>query len=241
MKTRKFCDAARTAFTGFTCKQDKKNPARYIVSEKGTECLVLELEGDRAFVVHLNKCPNSAGSATMKTLETLSRKLGVSHIGLQDGSSLQLPCGKKVLQIYISMLSILADGQSWYNSIGFKSPAHESETAHNALIGRMNAREFVERTLRLHKKKCPYKKMDYWGSLDRPVREYFTDIKLNLKTVSPTQDSTVAECVKYRWLEYFLKAVKDISLSPSKSPVKVMYDNFNLSLALNKSRKTRVH
>jgi hypothetical protein len=234
-KKKGFCNTARAAFKGFTCKQDKKNPKRYMVSEKGTECLVLELEGDRAFVVHLNKCPSSAGSATMKTLEPMCRKLGVSHIDLQDGSSLQLPCGKKVLQIYLSMLTILADGQSWYNSIGFKSPAHESEMAHNARIGRMNAREFVERTLRLHKKKCPYKKTDYWGSLDRPVREYFTDIKLNLKTVSPTQDSTDTECVKYRWLEYFLKAVKEVSLSPSKSPVKVLYDNFNLSLAIEKA------
>ena len=240
MKTRKFCDAARTAFTGFTCKQDQQNPARYIVSEKGTECLVLELEGDRAFVATLKKCPSSAGSATMKTVETMCRKMGVTHIDLLDVSTLELQCGKKVLQIYISMLAILADGQSWYNSIGYKSPAHASETAHNALIGRMNAGEFVERTLRLHKKKCPYKKMDYWGSLDRPVREYFTKIKNNLKTVLLTKDSTEAECVKYRWLEYFLKAVKAVSLNKSKSPVKVMYAYF-LSLALVNPRKTRAH
>ena len=237
-RNQSFCDVVRTEFKGYTCKRDKRYPLRYVVSEKGTECLNLEMNDDHAFVLNLYKCPHSAGSATMKTLETTCRKLGLPAVKLQDGSALQIQCGKKLLQIPMDMLTILADGQSWYNSIGYKSPTHASEVAHNRVIGRMNAQEFVERTLRLRKKKCPYKKMDYWGSLDRTVNDYFTDIKANLKLVSPTKDSTAAECVKYRWLEYFLQAVKHIRFGNSKSPIKVMYDSLNLSLPLTtKTRK----
>ena len=225
---------------GIACNVNGNN---YKVTDGPDECLdiLIDEDANSLFVRSLHKCPHFSGSKIMGNIEKVARTLKFSKIDLQDGAHMTVQCGKKKpVTIMLNMLSILADGQSWYNSIGYESPNHEAELVHNARIGQMNVQDFLEKTLSLRKN--PYKRMDYWGSTDKTVQEYFSDIKRQLKEEAlPSNKSPRGLCIKYWWLSHVLEEVRQFMFTDSKEPYKVLYDNLNLSLDLkaNKTKATR--
>ena len=235
------CDNIKYTFqNGIACNVNGNN---YKVTDGPEECLdiLVNEEKNSFFVRSLHKCPHFSGSKIMEKIEQVARTLKFSKIDLQDGAHITVECGKmKPVTLMLNMLNILADGQSWYNSIGYKSPNHEAELAHNHQIGQMNVLDFLEKTLSLRKN--PYKRMDYWGSTDsKTVQEYFSDIKRQLKESLPSNKSPRTVCMKYRWLGHVLEEVRQFMFTDSKEPYKVLYDNLNLSLDLKgkKSNATR--
>ena len=239
-KKTKLCTKLERSFgKGFTCKNKKgfegsltyKKLNRYTLTNKRKTCLDLELNDDSLSVYHLNKCPDSSGSATMAKLEKVGKEMDLDHIDLQDGQSLIFECNKNKLTILTKYVNILADGESWYNKLGYKSKTHQAEVRNNKQIGQMNAGEFVREVMNF-RKKSPYKRMDYWGPLDVTVKEYFTGIKEALKKELPTKQFSKHECVKYRWLEYMMWNINSMLWSKSKSKSKIQYDGQNLSLPL---------
>ena len=238
-KKTKLCSKLSRAFgKGFTCKNQKgfewptnKKYNRYTLTNKRKTCLDLELNDDNLFVAHLNKCPDSSGSATMAKLEKVGKQMELDRIDLMDAQSLEFKCNKKRLDVMTKYVNILADGESWYNKLGYKSLTHDAEVRHNKRIGRMNAGKFV-RTLMNYRKKSPYKRMDYWGPLDVTVKEYFAGIKQALKTELPTKQTSPHACIKYRWLEYLTWNIHTMFFSRSTSRLKIQYDGVHLSLPL---------
>jgi len=227
---KKLCTKLRRAFgKGFTCKYIEKYKV-YSLLNKKKECLELELNDDVLTIGQLRKCQDSSGSATMEKIENVARQMGVKSIDLVDGQYLVLECGKKTPIILMKYINILADGESWYNKLGYKSKMYDAEVLHNKRIGQMNAGLFVEKTMN-YRKKCPYKRMDYWGPLDVTVKEYFTRIKEELKTDVPTKLSPLHECVKYKWLEYLLGNIMLMIRFKSKSKIKLFY-NIDETLSL---------
>ena len=226
------CSKLKSSFgKSFTCKNKKGNV--YSLTNKKKECLHLELNDDNSLRVQsLQKCPDTSGSATMIKLEKIGKEMGLDRIELADGQWLELECGKaKTFSILVKYINILADGESWYNKLGYKSKSHEAELKHNKSIGQMNAGVFVQKVINFHKK-SPYKRNDYWGSLDKTVKDYFSGIKEALKTELPTKQFSIKDCVKYKWLEYLTWRMHSMLFSKSKSKTKLRYDNLNLSLKL---------
>ena len=235
-KKTKLCTKLERAFKkGFTCKNKKgfrsENKNRYTLTNKRKTCLDLELNDDSLFVVSLNKCPDSSGSVTMAELEKVGKDMKLDRIDLEDGQSLDFECNQKRLKVLTKYVNILADGESWYNKLGYKSLTHDAEVRHNKRIGQMNAGDFVREVMNF-RKKSPFKRMDYWGPLNVTVKEYFTRIKEALKKELPTKQFSAHECVKYRWLHYLTWQINSIFWSKSKSKTKIKYDGSNLSLPL---------
>ena len=231
-KKTKLCTKLERAFKkDFTCKNKKGTV--YSVTNKKKECLLLELNDDHLDLAYLKKCPDSSGSATLEKLEKVGKEMGLARIDLHDHQHMKVDCGKKKdLFIFLTYLNILADGESWYNKMGYTSKTHQAEVRNNKRIGQMNAVEFVREVMNF-RKKSPYKRMDYWGPLDRTVKEYFTGIKEALKTEQPTHRFLPHECIKYKWLEHLLENVNRMSKSiKSKSKCKIHYDAEHLSLPL---------
>ena len=197
MKTKKniLCSKLKRTFgKRFVCKASKEN--LYTLSNKKKECLNLELSPDSLYVLQLKKCPDSSGSMIMKKLENVAKEMHLEHIDLADGQSLEFECGrKKGLSVLIKYINILADGESWYNKLGYKSNSHDAEVVHNKRIGQMNTADFVKSVMNFQKK-SPYKRNDYWGPLNKTVKEYFTGIKEQLKLELPTKKFSDNKCIK---------------------------------------------
>ena len=231
-KKTKLCTKLERAFKkGFTCKNRKETV--YSLTNKKKECLLLELNDDHLDLAYLKKCPDSSGSASMALLKKVGKQMGLDRIDLHDHQHIKMDCGKKKdLFFFLKYLNILADGESWYNKLGYKSLTHDAEVRHNKRIGQMNAGDFVREVMNF-RKKSPYKRMDYWGPLDVTVKEYFTAIKEALKTEHPTPRFLPHECIKYRWLEHLLENVnRMLKSNKSKSKCKILYDAEYLSLPL---------
>ena len=82
----------------------------------------------------IRKCSDSE-SLTREAIQkvedsAISNKDSIKSIHLEDDSTINV-CG---VPLPLHYLKILTTGQSWYNSIGYKSSEHDDDVAHNARI-----------------------------------------------------------------------------------------------------------
>lgn len=82
----------------------------------------------------IRKCSDSE-SLTREAIQkvedsAISNKDSIKSIHLEDDSTINV-CG---VPLPLHYLKILTTGQSWYNSIGYKSSEHDADVAHNARI-----------------------------------------------------------------------------------------------------------
>lgn len=121
------------------------------ITNGGKKCLVYELmyindrlmnamfgssekeDGTIIYISSISKCSDAAPLTrdVIKLVEqSASSDPHIKFIQLDDESSIHV-C---TVPIDLAYLKILTTGESWYNSIGFKSLTHDFELAHNAKI-----------------------------------------------------------------------------------------------------------
>lgn len=107
-----------------------------IPENNGSDNLYIELR-------QLDKCNNKT-SSNLEYLKNYAKYLknnlidNLKYILLEDASCI------KDNGVYLSLLSILTNGQSWYNQFGFRSDDYPSEIEHNDRIIKMNITEFTK-------------------------------------------------------------------------------------------------
>uniref|UniRef100_A0A6C0B1B9 Uncharacterized protein n=1 Tax=viral metagenome TaxID=1070528 RepID=A0A6C0B1B9_9ZZZZ len=93
----------------------------------------------KSISIHLlSKCIIT-GSSTLEKIQLLAHELGAMQINLEDGSTIRA-CA---VSIPLSLLDILATGESWYNSKGYYATNYEAEKVRNIQILARNANEFI--------------------------------------------------------------------------------------------------
>jgi hypothetical protein len=118
-------------------------------------CLVYNIEfnidkydENRIYISSITKCSDgeSLTREAIKMVEDLAisnKEDGIKSIHLEDDSTINV-CG---VPLPLHYLKILTTGQSWYNSIGYTSPDHHAEVAHNAVIINTPMDQLVPRLL----------------------------------------------------------------------------------------------
>lgn len=98
--------------------------------EKGCAAITIDEEGPgELYVANLDKCGIS-GSETLKKIEEFARMSGFKKITLSDMSTIFV-C-KQLIDLAI--LKILTKGESWYNSLGYKSTNYDNEKKNNEAL-----------------------------------------------------------------------------------------------------------
>jgi hypothetical protein len=88
------------------------------------------------YISHLDKCGIS-GSETLKKIEEFAMLAGFKKINLYDASRITI-CGYSV---DLAKLKILTKGESWYNSLGYKSENYDNEKKNNEAVIKKTLKE----------------------------------------------------------------------------------------------------
>ena len=99
------------------------------------------------YIYTLNKCGrNITGTILLEKINILAQELNIESISVLDTSNI-LECSR---EISLSTIKILTKGESWYNSLGYKSTHYEDEVKHNEKIIDMLYSDFKEKLLKLY-------------------------------------------------------------------------------------------
>jgi hypothetical protein len=105
--------------------------------EKGCAAITIDEEGpEELYVANLDKCGIS-GSETLKKIEEFARMSGFKKITLSDMSTIFV-C-KQLIDL--ATLKILTKGESWYNSLGYKSINYDNEKKNNEALIKKTLKE----------------------------------------------------------------------------------------------------
>ena len=105
------------------------------ITNGGKECLVYSIEdlARKIYISKIRKCSDVKPLTrdVIKVVEKLAESdSNILSIYLDDESYINV-C---TVPLRLYYLKILTTGESWYNSIGYKSSTHDDDVAHNALI-----------------------------------------------------------------------------------------------------------
>jgi hypothetical protein len=103
-------------------------------------CANITFLRDHIFINSLGKCKIKGGE-TLKIIEKIAEQFeNINYISLQDVSNLDYHRSSINLYIY----KILTKGQSWYNSLGYRSDTYTKEFKDNAKFKTMKIKKFQE-------------------------------------------------------------------------------------------------
>jgi hypothetical protein len=133
------CDYYNSSQDNFVFTQANKNTIRITNKRDGTGCgkIIIE-EKDYIYIDLIGKCGTASGTSIIKAIEDFAHKCKYRKLGLEDDSRLgtrivRLPEGG-VCEMFLSAISILTTGETWYNKLGYKSEWYDKEVAHNKRI-----------------------------------------------------------------------------------------------------------
>lgn len=145
-----------------------------ILDNHGHTCITFEYISGGIYIHNLNKCSTNSGTANLHLLENFARASGFIKIELLDASHLDI-CDS--ISVSLAFITILSEGQSWYNKLGYKSDSFNAEYAHNnAFIQQpfVATLDSLDSTFPIHNLSMPIHNT-------MTVQEYFTNIKKYLK------------------------------------------------------------
>jgi hypothetical protein len=93
------------------------------------DCVWLRVQHKDLHIHQLWRC-GIAGNDTLKKIEEIARLVGCTKISLYDLSRITI-CGDT---FDMAVLKILTRGESWYNSLGYKSENYDSEKNNNEVV-----------------------------------------------------------------------------------------------------------
>lgn len=136
-------------FSFFNPDQYSNNLSFSIDDKDRHDCLRIDINSSEPDIFHINKldkCNNKSGNENLKNALdfALSLRPTIKKACLYDASSINF-CDSKV-SIPLKFLRILSKGESWYNSLGFRSKFYSEEIEHNKqLISKNFIQEFENR------------------------------------------------------------------------------------------------
>jgi hypothetical protein len=192
----------------FSPKIIKNTPDKdiYIQTEDGNDCVTFNLYPDKIYIETLQKCGTTSGTELLKMFDTLAKRMpNIKYIGLQDASDIEI-CEQS---IHLSMLKILTNGQSWYNSHGYFSEYHDSEISHNEAIINMEYEKFID---------IVYKRNLELFPLENSIEVFIKKIKLREKIIDKISNLSI---------ERTLSAIENESLQHNQNVLLKYQDIIN--------------
>jgi hypothetical protein len=131
------CDYFNSLQNDFVFKS--RNDFIMIVNKRdGTACGKIEIKDkDYIYIDLIGKCGSASGTSIIKVIEEFAKTCKYRKLGLEDdsriGTRTQKPEGG-FCEFFLSGISILSTGETWYNRLGYKSEWYEQELAHNKRI-----------------------------------------------------------------------------------------------------------
>jgi hypothetical protein len=210
-----------------------------VLSDKDNknQCLVISFRDNvhTIFIHDLDKC-GFTGTESLNILYDFAKKNpAITKIEMADGSRIT-QCGTS---ISLSILKILTNGESWYNSLGYKSVNYDAEKEHNAKIIDIKFVDFLNLCIENHADK--YKKsitdFDYdtfetMKSRYRP--EYIKEMETNEKIKNdPEALNAKIQEFKKNHFEKYMNLEKWKGTNP-EMPVRVFFNIINDKLKSDK-------
>ena len=158
----------------------------YLISHGQTRCLQITFS-DNFSILHINKlatCGDAASGRNGKSLMELMDRLAASipnlkYIELQDASELVF-CGALINLAHLKILTS-ENAESWYGSLGYKSPTDETDKINNQHVRNMTVDEAFSYGIIHPSEYDSYKaqKMKFFGDLETDkmlVKDYVNAI-----------------------------------------------------------------
>lgn len=185
-----------------------------ILDNRGHTCITFEYISGGIYIHNLNKCLSNSGTANLQLLENYARASKFKKIELLDASHLDI-CNS--VSVSLAFITILTEGQSWYNKLGYKSESFDAEYAHNTAYIQQ---PFVATLDLLGEPNVPIHNLDMPINNTMTVQEFFTNIKKYLKnnTCDKTQATLIRNLIALftRQLKYDESLVKYITVHAGK-------------------------
>lgn len=140
------------------------------------ECAALSIRDTEIYVSSLHKCGFS-GSEILKKIEKFARLLKhVNKITITDISTIKI-CG---MPISLAILKIITKGESWYNSLGYRSIDYNDEILHNSVLINRSYNDFIDEFDLMEKNNESFQGV----SLKETGQELFPDLDINMSVQS---------------------------------------------------------
>ena len=93
-------------------------------------CALIIIYDDELKIEQIYNCISLSGTKIIQNIINIAERLDITNIYLDDGSVIngEVINGIGACHFYIYVLSILKNGRSWYNKLGFISDNYENET-----------------------------------------------------------------------------------------------------------------
>lgn len=131
------CDYYNSSQDNFIFK-NVDNIIRITNKRDGTNCgKIIIKEKDYIYIDLIGKCGSASGTAVIKAIEDFAHKCKYRKLGLEDDSRIGTRTIKPeggFCEFFLSGISILSTGETWYNKLGYKSEWYDKEVAHNKRI-----------------------------------------------------------------------------------------------------------
>ena len=215
-------------FTEFKVEQlVRSDVTHYIISHGETRCLQI-MFSDNFSILHINKlatCGDTASGRNGKSLMELMDRLAASipnlkYIELQDASELVF-CG--MVSIDLAHLKILTskNAESWYGSLGYKSPTDEADKINNQIVRNMTVDEAFSYGILHPSEYDSYKaqKMKLFGHLETDkmlVKDYVNAIFNSIREFKNPHKCTLNEIEKSTFVHTTINALGKLLIHGGK-------------------------
>lgn len=199
------------------------------------ECAALSIRDTEIYVSSLHKCGFS-GSEILKKIEKFARLLQhVNKITITDISTIKI-CG---MSISLAMLKIITKGESWYNSLGYRSVDYDDEKIHNSIFINRSYNDFIDELDLMEKTHESFQDV----SLKETGQELFPDIDMNMSLQSYFNNILqIMNCdnfIMVTWLRDILYKISEYSFVKYNNDLVKTLDKSSL-LSSSKRRSKRV-
>ena len=195
-------------------------------------CLSLTIEEDNIFISMLEKC-GITGSQSLKKVEELATIIpNIKTISLTDASSIE----KCDYMINLALLKILTKGESWYNSLGYKSSTYDIEVENNRKYMNMDCKTFFDRVFQKSFEK--YMDKNSIETIKARIKRFSNKSSLTQLTLTEQKKLDNPNYIADITREYKLKESKLIEAMPpydSAITVKKYFENALSNLSCDNS------
>ena len=176
-------------------------------------CALIIIYDDELKIEQIYNCISLSGTKIIQNIINIAERLDITNIYLDDGSVIngEVINGIGACHFYIYVLSILKNGRSWYNKLGFISDNYENEILQNYRLHSMKVIDIINECLSLEQcnnlkndKLIYLNKKSIWFNRNvKELIEYFVK-KLTPSTYINCKDDEIV------WLIHFLEIAQNI-------------------------------
>ena len=204
----------------------RSDVTHYLISHGETRCLQITFS-DNFSILHINKletCGDTASGRNGKSLMELMDRLAASipnlkYIELQDASELVF-CGALINLAHLKILTS-ENAESWYGSLGYKSPTDETDKENNQHVRNMTVDKAFSYGIIKPSEYDSYKdqKMKFFGDLETDkmsVKDYVNVIFDSIREFKNPRKCTLNEIEKSTFVHTTINALGKLLIHGGK-------------------------